>query len=90
MLKSKAKNPLPSGYKPETDVTDELENELASRYQQLIGICRWAVELGRVDIFYEVSCLSQYQASPRVGHLEALISYLRLFEITLRHGKNWL
>ena len=72
VLKSNAKNPFPSGYRPELDVTDELGDELASRYLQLIGICRWAIELGRIDIFHEVSCLSQYQASPRIGHLEAL------------------
>ena len=58
------KDPFPKGYKPELDVTEELEPELASRYLQLIGICRWAVEIGRVDIFLEVSLLSQYQAGP--------------------------
>jgi hypothetical protein len=71
-LKSKARNPLPNNYKPELDVTDELGPELVSRYLQLIGIARWAIELGRIDIFYEVSILSQYQANPRQGHLEAL------------------
>ena len=53
---------------------------MISRYLQLIGICRWAVELGRIDIFLEVSLLSQYQASPRLGHLEVLynvFAYLR-------------
>jgi hypothetical protein len=30
------------------------------------------VELGRVDIYYEVSVLSQYLAAPRVGHLETV------------------
>ena len=71
-LKSKVKNVFPTGYKPELDVTAELNDVLASRYLQLIGILRWAVELGRVDIFYEVSCLSQYQANPREGHLETI------------------
>ena len=45
---------------------------MVSRYLQLIGICKWAVELGRIDIFLEVSLLSQYQAIPRLGHLEVL------------------
>ena len=71
-LKNSVKNPFPTDYKPELDVTKELGPELASRYLQLIGIARWAVELGRIDIFLEVSLLSQYQASPREGHLEAL------------------
>ena len=45
---------------------------MVSRYQQLIGILRWACELGRLDILTEVAMMSQYQASPRTGHLEAL------------------
>ena len=53
-------------------MTDECNAEYVSRYQQLIGILRWAVELGRVDIHVEVAIMSQYQASPRQGHLEAL------------------
>jgi hypothetical protein len=38
----------------------------------LIGILRWAIELGRLDLFVEVSQLSQHQALPRRSHLEAL------------------
>jgi hypothetical protein len=72
ILKSKVKNLFPTGYKPEIDVTDELAPDLASRYMQLIGILRWAVEIGRIDIYLEVSLLSQYQANPRLGHLEAI------------------
>ena len=66
------KGPLPHGYKPELDVTDKCNAEHVSRYMQLIGILRWAVELGRIDIQIEVALLSQYQVSPREGHLEAL------------------
>ena len=38
------------------------------------------MELGRIDIFLEVSLLSQYQASPRLRHLEVfynVFAYLR-------------
>jgi hypothetical protein len=72
VLKNKVKNPFPMNYRPELDVLDELGSELSSRYLQLIGIARWAIELGRIDIFHEVSLLSQYQANPRVGHLEVM------------------
>ncbi|KAI2501062.1 Reverse transcriptase (RNA-dependent DNA polymerase) [Fragilaria crotonensis] len=51
--------------------------------EQLIGILRWAIELGRLDIFVEVSQLSQHQALPRRGHLEALyhiFAYLKKHE----------
>jgi hypothetical protein len=80
VLKSNAKNPFPTGYKPELDVTEELHPTLASRYMQLVGILRWAVEIGRIDIFLETSLLSQYQANPRFGHLEAayhIFAYLK-------------
>ena len=39
-------------------------------YQEMMGMLRWATELGRVDILHEISILAQYQASPREGHLE--------------------
>ncbi len=85
-LKTTARNPFPSGYKPELDdVTPELNNEVGSRFLQLIGILRWAIELGRMDIFVEVSQLSQHQALPRRGHLEAL-SYI--FAYLLKKHEN--
>ena len=49
-------------------------------FQQLIGILRWAVELGRIDIACEVSILSSFLAAPRMGHIEAILhiyAYLR-------------
>ena len=45
-------------------------------FQELIGILRWAVEIGRVDILLEVSLLSSHLALPRVGHLQQVITYL--------------
>ena len=54
------------------DVTDELGDELAPHYLQLIGVCQWAIELGQIDIFHEVLCLSQYQASLHIRYLKAL------------------
>jgi hypothetical protein len=66
------KGPLPPNYKPELETTDECDAHHISIYQQLIGILRWAVELGRIDIQIEVALMSQYQAAPRTGHLEAL------------------
>jgi hypothetical protein len=72
VLKNKVKNPFPMNYRPELDVSDKLGSELSSHYLQLIGIARWAIELGCIDIFHEVSLLSQYQANPRVGHFEVM------------------
>jgi hypothetical protein len=67
-LKLTARNPFPSCYKLELDATPELNNELESRFLQLIGILRWAIKLGRLKVLQ----LSQNQALPRGGHLEAL------------------
>jgi hypothetical protein len=43
---------------------EELDQALASRYLQLIGILLWAVKIGQIDIYLKVSLLSQYQANP--------------------------
>jgi hypothetical protein len=56
-LKSTARNPFPfpSGNKPELNVTPKLNNKLGLRFIQLIGILRWAIEFGCLDVFVEVS-----------------------------------
>ena len=46
----------------------------------LIGVLRWAIELGRIDIHTEVAILYQYNALPREGHRDALygiFAYMR-------------
>jgi hypothetical protein len=49
----------------------------------LIGILRWAIELGRIDIYIDVALLSSFLAQPRVGHVSAVLhifSYLKCHE----------
>ena len=50
-----------------------------------MGILRWAVELGRVDIITEVSILSAHNCAPRKGHLEAAY---QMFEFLSDHGNS--
>jgi hypothetical protein len=79
-------------YQPELDVLNELGPELSSRYLQLIGIVQWAIELGHINIYHEVSLLSQYQANPRVGHLEALyhvFAYMKSHLDTARLNRRY-
>ena len=57
--------PYSSRFSPELDVTEELGEELTNRYQQLIGVMMCSIEIGRVDILTEVSCLSQHLCYPR-------------------------
>jgi hypothetical protein len=68
---TKASNPFSAqSYRPELDDTPELGDEQALWYMAIIGILRWCVELGRIDIMLEVSLLSSFLACPRVGHLK--------------------
>ena len=80
-LDKKVSAPFVRDYRPELDTSDVLGQEEASYYQSLIGMLRWMVELGRVDIITEVSLLSSQMAMPRIGHLEAVFrtfAYLKI------------
>ena len=37
------------------------------------SILRWAMEIGQIDIHFEVSRMSSYMASPRIGHFEQVL-----------------
>jgi hypothetical protein len=63
---------LQGGYKPELDESPELDPTRANFYQSQIGILRWCLELGRIEIITEVSIFSTYICLPREGHLEAV------------------
>ena len=72
-LPKRADNPFVIGYEPSLDVSPLLTPDEASYYNTMIGVLRWIVELGRVDIATEVSLLSSYLAQPREGHFEAAL-----------------
>lgn len=69
-LPKRCSAPLTSGYHPAEDVSLELDADDTQFYQEAIGMLRWAVEIGRIDILLEVALMSQYLANPRLGHLE--------------------
>ncbi len=62
---------LPSGYKPELDASDYLDDDNTVLYMQQIGKLRWLAE--RIDICAEVSMMSSYNCMPRVTHLHAVL-----------------
>ena len=67
------------------DVLRELNVADAAYNQSLIGILRWIVELGRVDVCLEVSMMSSHLALPREGHLEQVLhifAYLKKYHNT--------
>ena len=84
-LPARAETPLSSEYRPEIDISEELDASEGAYYQSLIGILRWMVELGRVDICCEISMMSSHLALPRRGHLEQLFhvfAYLKKYHNT--------
>ena len=74
-------------YRPELDVSDECTEDQSSYYQNLIGVLRWIVELGRIDINFEVSVLSQYLVNSRTGHLNQALHIFKYLDI---HKENFL
>jgi len=52
------------------DISTELDKNGVHEYQQHIGVLRWVIELSRIDIMTEVSCLSQHLCATQVNHLE--------------------
>ncbi len=87
-LPVKAETPMQTSYRPGLDVSPELEPQEAAYYQSLIGILRWIVELGRVDICLEVSMMSSHLALPREGHLQQVLHYVHAFEEVSQHGNG--
>ena len=69
-LPSGCKTPFSSNYHPSEDTSMELDHAGLRYFQELIGVLRWAVELGRVDILLEVALLSSQMALPRIGQLQ--------------------
>ena len=67
-LQPKVKAPFTSNYRPELETTPELDEIDSAYYALLIGILRWIVELGRINIAVETSLMSSYMAMPKEGH----------------------
>jgi len=85
-LPKKGLTPFSSNsYHPAHDVTAELNAEDTTYFQELIGVLRWAVELGRVDILLEVALLSAHLALPRQGHL---LQVFNIFAYLKKHKKR--
>ncbi len=53
-------------------MSPKLRDSEASYFHSLVGVLRWIVELGQVDINVEVSMMSSHIALPRVRHLKEI------------------
>eukprot|EP00957_Ditylum_brightwellii_P165407 12593610-Ditylum_brightwellii.AAC.1 len=65
-----------ASYRPALDITPVLSPFDRAYYQSLIGMLRWMVELGRIDICLEASLMSSHLAIPREGYIAEV---LRIF-----------
>ena len=77
-----------STYRPELDATNFCSPDLINVYQTMLGVLRWIIELGRIDILHEVSLLSQYLVQPREGHLSQACNVFRYLKN--RYNKGYL
>ena len=67
-------------YKLELDISLECNHFEINYFQNLIGVLRWIVELGRIDIAYEVSSLSKFLAQPKTGHIYQALHIFKYLE----------
>ncbi len=77
-----APNPFAIKYEPGKDVSTELNPDLESYFQSLIGFMYWMVELGHIDIATEVSLLSSHSVLPHEGHIDVtlhIMAYLFMY-----------
>lgn len=80
-----AERPFPKSYRPELDMSPMLDDEMANRYMHLIGVLRWACELGRIDMLAEVASLATHLCAPRIGHLETVY---KIFAYLQKHERS--
>ena len=83
-LSSKAYTLMVGAYYLEMDGTTKLSQKDISSFQELIGMLRWVIEIGRLDIHTEVSLLLAYPDSLRLGNLEQV---LHIFAFLKRNPK---
>ena len=65
----KYSNPMETGDHPELDDSELLDDEGHRKYQMLMGILVWLVNIGRIDVSFATSSLSRFTAAPRKGHM---------------------
>ena len=84
-FKNNCEDAMKGNYRPEINISDELGDNLATQFQQTIGILRWSVGLGRINSIAELLFLSSFNISPCREHLEAAY---RIFEYLYSHQRG--
>jgi hypothetical protein len=68
--------PIVAGTHPELDTSKFLDDENTQLYQSYIGVLRWAVELGRIDLAHAAGVMARFSAAPRHGHMNEVLRIL--------------
>jgi len=69
LMMKKIPTPTLTDFHPKLDQSPLLNGKDHEHYQSLIGILRWLVALGRIDIQFATTHMAQYAASPRRNQL---------------------
>ena len=89
-LKGRGKGTQPYSiltYRPELDITLFSDPDQYILFMMIVEMMIWLIELGRKYILLETSQLSNYLASPRIGHL---MQALHVFHYLLKHDSSWI
>ena len=70
--------PMAAGYQPELDASPELRTERVIYFRSLIGVLRWAMEHGHIDIIVEVGLIIALSRSAENWSLGLSELYLHL------------
>jgi hypothetical protein len=70
------------GYHPKIDDSPLCTGDDSAKYRSVLGCCIWIIVLGRFDMAYATSAMSNFDLLPREGNLKAvkrILSYLKTF-----------
>jgi hypothetical protein len=82
-LVGKPNTPMQHNDRLELDILSPLGPDQANYYMSLIGVLQWAIALGCIDVYVDVSMLSSHLALPQIGHLQQvfhIFAYLKAHE----------
>ena len=63
-------------YHLELHDTKLLDEDNIQLYQSYIGIIRWEIKLGRLDLYMDGGVMARFSAFPREGHMVAVLKTL--------------
>mmetsp|Transcript_25131 Transcript_25131/g.35992 ORF Transcript_25131/g.35992 Transcript_25131/m.35992 type:complete len:151 (-) Transcript_25131:753-1205(-) len=82
---NKITTPLPCHYHPELDTSNFLSDEYIEMYKSYIGIIRWSVEIGRINLVHACSLMSRFINAPREDQLTKVLG---IFSYIKKHQQS--